>query len=396
MRLHRFEYSGYARFVQTAIELAGVPCEIVDVPFGDRNDLAILTGGYIQVPVLVTDAGDVLTDSRRIVATLVRDDARFAGLVPVADAGPIWAYVDWAGSGLEDVAFRIASPALRHRLPTAHERALFVFIKERKFGPGCVDQWKRDADSLFDRLLELLEPTVATLAARPFLFGATPTAADAALHGQLVMLDFGAPARVAALPPVLLAWKHRLEARMGPPPYGRPAREHRPTTAIESALATASAAPRTAAVELIVVRTKMHERATPAAIALAPGRGLDGDRWAPKLVGTDDEVSLMDVRVAAAVAHREDWPLFGDNLFVDLPIGESDLRPGDRLAIGEVVLEITAHPHLGCRKLMARFGPDALRWINAKPDRALRRRGVYARIVTGGTIQRGDSVRVVS
>jgi MOSC domain-containing protein YiiM len=142
-----------------------------------------------------------------------------------------------------------------------------------------------------------------------------------------------------------------------------------------------------------VVRTRMHERATPDAIAVAPGGGLAGDRWAPG-GGVDQEVSLMDVRVAAAVAAREDWPLFGDNLFVDLAIGEAELQPGARLAIGDAVLEITSYPHLGCRKYMARFGTDALRWIHAKPVRAERRRGVYARIVQAGTLRVGDLVRL--
>jgi glutathione S-transferase len=394
MRLHRFEYSCYARFVQAAFELAGVPVELVDVPFGNRNELATLTGGYIQVPVVQTDDGTVLTDSRRIVETLVRDDARFASLVPAKEAAAVWAYVDWAQNILEDVAFRIASPMLRYRQKSAWERALFVFVKERKFGTGCVDAWKRDMDNLVARLVDLLAPTVATLSERPFVLGGSPTLADAALYGQIVMLEFGAPDRVATLAPALHAWKRRLEERMGPPPYGRPAREHRAVEAIEAAMARTSGAPRAGTLDLIVVRPEMHVREVPSSIELAPGRGLAGDAWKPHDThGTDMEVSLIDVRVAAAVAAREDWPLFGDNLYVDFGIGEDALQPGDRIAIGDAVLEITPYPHLGCRKLMARFGADALKWINAKPHRAERRRGIYARIISGATVRVGDRIR---
>ncbi|MCA9676846.1 MAG: MOSC domain-containing protein, partial [Myxococcales bacterium] len=169
---------------------------------------------------------------------------------------------------------------------------------------------------------------------------------------------------------------------------------HRSLAALDEALAaiTAAAPPRTGAIELLVVRTAMHERATPASVALAPGQGVVGDRWA--IDGkADADVSIMDVRVAAAIADRDDWPLFGDNLFVDLGLGEDELRVGDRLAIGDAVLEITAHPHLGCRKLLARFGADALRWVNGKPQRPARRRGVYGRVVTPGTIAVGDRLR---
>lgn len=391
MKLYRFAYSCYARFAQAVIELAGVPCEIIEVPFGDREALARLTRGYIQVPVLERDDGTVLTDSRRIVETLCRDDARFAGLVQPTQAAAAWAYVDWASNLLEDVAFRLAAPALARRFPTHFERALFVFIKERKYGPGCIEAWYRDADGLGARFEALLAPTLATLAVRPFILGDQPTIADAALYGQLIMVEFGAADRIAAMPPQLLQWKARLEAQLGAAPYGRPAREHRPRTAMDAALAAASGAPRTARLELIVVRPAVDHRATPVEAALEQDRGLTGDHWA--IVGKPKaQVSLMDVRVAGAIAARDDWQLFGDNLFVDLDLAEAALRPGDRLAVGGALLEITDEPHLGCRKLMARFGAEALRWVNAKDTRPDRRRGVYARVVESGAIRIGDAI----
>ena len=66
MRLHRLDYSCYARFVQATLELAKVPFELVDVRYGDREELAKLTGGYIQVPVLELDDGTAIVDSRRV------------------------------------------------------------------------------------------------------------------------------------------------------------------------------------------------------------------------------------------------------------------------------------------------------------------------------------------
>ena len=127
----------------------------------------------------------------------------------------------------KSTAFRLATPSLAERFATPFERGLFVFVKERKYGPGCVIEWARTADELFSRLEQLLAPTAETLGARPFLFGKRPTLADAALYGQLAMLDLGAADRVSALCPELLAWKRRLEEKLGPPAYGRPARAHR-------------------------------------------------------------------------------------------------------------------------------------------------------------------------
>jgi MOSC domain-containing protein YiiM len=61
--------------------------------------------------------------------------------------------------------------------------------------------------------------------------------------------------------------------------------------------------------------------------------------------------------------------------------------------MGSAVIEITSEPHRGCRKFVRRFGVDALRFVNSNVGRELNLRGVYARVVTGGTVRTGDSIR---
>jgi glutathione S-transferase len=211
MKLYRFRYSPYARKVQTLLDLIGVRYELHEVPYGDRNELARLTGGHIMVPVLVDDDGSVVVESRDICERLVaRPDA--AWLVPSALAGPIWGYTDYTDGPLEDVLFRIASPAVREAWSSPFERALYIFVKERKFGAGCIDAWLRDRDALFARAHKLLAPTLRTLAERPFLFGDTPTLADAALDGQAKMLLEGDPALLERLGRPLVEHGERLRA----------------------------------------------------------------------------------------------------------------------------------------------------------------------------------------
>lgn len=211
MKLYRFRYSPYARKVQTLLDLIGVRYELVEVSYGERNELAALTGGYIHVPVLVDDDGTVVVESRDICERLTaRPDA--AWLVPTALAGPIWAYADFTDGPLEDPLFRIASPAVRDAWTSPFERALYVMIKERKFGAGCVDAWLREREALFARAHRLLAPTLRTLAEQPFLFGEQPTLADAALDGQAKMLLEADPALLERLGRPLVEHGERLAA----------------------------------------------------------------------------------------------------------------------------------------------------------------------------------------
>ena len=102
----------------------------------------------------------------------------------------------------------------------------------------------------------------------------------------------------------------------------------------------------------------------------------------------------MNARTAALVAgQRERWALAGDQLYVDLDLSETNLPAGTRLAVGQALIEITAKPHRGCSKFAARFGPDALRFVNTGPGRALNLRGRNARVLAGGVVRRGDLVR---
>lgn len=209
MKLYRFRYSPYARKVQMVLDLLGATYEVVECRYGDREELARLTGGSIMVPVLVDDSGRVIRESRVICEHLL--EGRATPLVPAPLDGPIWAYADFCDGALEDVLFRIASPYVRDRWETAFERALYVMVKERKFGPGCVDAWERNREALVARGRHLLAPTLRTLRAQPFLFGDRPTLADAALYGNCAMLREGDPHILGAIAEELPAFAARVE-----------------------------------------------------------------------------------------------------------------------------------------------------------------------------------------
>jgi dihydrofolate reductase len=153
---------------------------------------------------------------------------------------------------------------------------------------------------------------------------------------------------------------------------------------------------------LIVVRPTEGERKTPSTAELTTEDGLVGDRWRTTRtltrpdgsVDPDNQLTLMSSRVLGLIAARDRWPIAGDNLVVDMGLDAEGLPVGARLAIGPAaVVEISEEPHTGCAKFSARFGSDALKFVNSPEGRALRLRGVNAKVVVPGTVSTGDAIR---
>jgi hypothetical protein len=156
--------------------------------------------------------------------------------------------------------------------------------------------------------------------------------------------------------------------------------------------------------ELIVRRPAVGERDVLLEAELDMECGLQGDTWNQRRsTRTADgsphpemQLNVMSARAAAAMAGPPGrWPLAGDQLYIDLDISVANLPPGTCLAIGSAVIEVTPQPHTGCVKFKGRFGGDAWRFVNTPAGKALRLRGLNARVVRPGTIRPGDTVHKV-
>lgn len=149
--------------------------------------------------------------------------------------------------------------------------------------------------------------------------------------------------------------------------------------------------------ELIVRRPAEDQRDILDEGRLDPELGLVGDRWARRGDRTPvylaAQLTVINTRVLSVIEpDRSRWPLAGDQLYVDLDLSVQNLPAGSRLSIGSAVVEVSETPHTGCAKFGARFGSDALRWINAPLGREHRMRGLNARVVEGGDVRVGDLV----
>jgi MOSC domain-containing protein YiiM len=154
--------------------------------------------------------------------------------------------------------------------------------------------------------------------------------------------------------------------------------------------------------QLIVRRPAVDEREVLTEARLDLHDGVVGDTWVTRGSSRtpdggpspDAQLTLMNARAAAAIAgERERWSLAGDQLYVDLDLSRANLPPGSRVQIGSAVIEFSEAPHTGCAKFSARFGVDALKFVNSPVGRELRLRGANCRVVVAGEVRTGDAIR---
>ncbi|GIE35382.1 hypothetical protein Ait01nite_084270 [Actinoplanes italicus] len=158
--------------------------------------------------------------------------------------------------------------------------------------------------------------------------------------------------------------------------------------------------------ELAVRRPSSGEREVLARADLSLKEGLVGDSWSLRPSSRtpdntphpDMQLNVINSRFVELIAgpDRDAWALAGDQLYVDLDLSFDALPAGSRLAIGEqAVIEVTEQPHTGCAKFAARYGREAHKFVWTDEAKALRLRGLNARVIVAGTIEPGDAVRLI-
>ncbi len=175
---------------------------------------------------------------------------------------------------------------------------------------------------------------------------------------------------------------------------------------LEAGLVTIRAAPKDEGLlQLIVRRPQIDEREVLEEGELDPVAGLIGDSWGRRGSSRtkdgsphpDMQINVINARVAALVAQdKSRWQLAGDQLYLDMDLSEENLPAGTRVVIGSAVIEVTPPPHTGCKKFVARFGLEAMKFVNSAVGRQLHLRGINAKVVQPGVIRVGDVARKVN
>jgi len=181
--------------------------------------------------------------------------------------------------------------------------------------------------------------------------------------------------------------------------------KHLTMAELEAALDHLREAPKDGGVlQLIVCRPDVEQRRILDEAELDPLKGLIGDNWVVRgssktpdgSAHPEMQINIMNSRVTALVAQEKDrWQLAGDQLYIDMDLSKENLPAGARLQVGTAVLEVSPLPHTGCHKFVARFGLDAMKFVNSTVGKELCLRGINAKIIHGGVVKVGQVAKKI-
>ncbi|MGA3284334.1 MAG: glutathione S-transferase family protein [Verrucomicrobiota bacterium] len=211
IELIQFPWSPYCIVQRCILEFAGARFKIINIPNQNRSLVWKLTKQrYYSVPI-IRDGKTVvfeLNDDSQVIAKYL--DAKFRlGLFPFELEGVqsiLWRFIE---NEIEGATFRLNDIYWRENVPLA-ERLGFLRFKERKFGRGCIDQWRKQQGEWLKQLEQGLVPFEEMAAHHPFLLGDRPHFVDFDLFGMLENFLYSGHFELPAAHDHLQDWHRRM------------------------------------------------------------------------------------------------------------------------------------------------------------------------------------------
>jgi len=211
IELFQFPWSPFCLVQRRILEFANVPFKITNIPNQDRALIWRLTRQrYYGVPV-IRDGRTVVfetDDYSQVIAKYIDGKYQldlfsqtFRGIDRI-----LWRYIE---DQIEGQCFRLNDIYWTEFVPKAG-RLAFLRYKERKFGHGCLDQWRSHQDALIAELTQKLVPFEMMLADRPFLLHQQPHFIDFNLWGMLANFLYTGHYQLPAIHSCLNEWYGRM------------------------------------------------------------------------------------------------------------------------------------------------------------------------------------------
>ena len=209
--LIQFPWSPYCIVQRCILEFAGARFKIINIPNQNRSLVWKLTKQrYYGVPIVKEGKTVVfeLGDDSQVIAKYL--DAKYQlGLFPFELEGVqsvLWRHIE---NELEGATFRLNDIYWQENVPPA-EQLDFLRFKERKFGRGCIDRWRKQQGEWLKRLEQVLVPFEEMVAPHPFLLGEHPRFVDFDLFGMLENFLYSGHYKLPSAHNHLKKWHRRM------------------------------------------------------------------------------------------------------------------------------------------------------------------------------------------
>jgi glutathione S-transferase len=193
------------------LEFSCAPFKITNIPNQDRSLIWKLTRQrYYGVPI-IRDGKNVIfevAEDSQVIAKYL-DEKLELGLFPAKWRGVqsvLWRFIE---NEIEGATFRLNDIYWKENVPAA-EQLQYLRFKERKFGRGCLDQWRKDQKIWLKRLEELLIPFEIILSHQDYLLDDRPHFVDFDLFGMLENFLYSGHYKLPARHKKIQQWHKRM------------------------------------------------------------------------------------------------------------------------------------------------------------------------------------------
>jgi glutathione S-transferase len=211
IELVQFPWSPFCIVQRRILEFSGVKFKVTNIPNGDRSMVWKLTRQrYYGVPIIREGKSVVfeVSEDSQVIAKYL-DSKLGLGLFPWELEGVqsiLWRYIE---NEIEGPGFRLNDIYWRELVPEA-DRLRFLRHKERKFGRGCINQWRAERMALFGQLEQRLIAFEEMLMYNPYLLDVRPRFVDFDLYGMLGNFLYSGHYRLPAKHTHLKDWYSRM------------------------------------------------------------------------------------------------------------------------------------------------------------------------------------------